>query len=234
MVDVDRVLVLLGELEKLLARLGEACDEVSLGLLARLHMDAAAHAHDGVEGGAHGARKGAAAVDDVGMPQAAGAAEELHTRSLVLDKVGRFVGVPDPELVKHIVPGVVAAGTVEEERLVLGIVLRGYLHGVEDAVTLVFGGGGEDHFAVGGNLQVDVVGRIVGERVAAYLGRAFLEDGDLGLGGDALVRAEELDFVAGEADMIARGHHVEGGVGRRPEAVGPQVTDIEVGAIVVG
>ena len=71
MLDVDGALVLFGELQQVFAGLGESCDDVGLGRFAGWQVDAAPHAHDGVECGADGSRKVSVAVDDVGMVQAA-------------------------------------------------------------------------------------------------------------------------------------------------------------------
>ena len=100
MFDVDRALVLFGELQQLFACLGEAGDDEGVAFLAGREVYAAAHAHDGVEGGANGAGEGAVVLDNVGVAQASAAAEEFETRSLVFHKrrpVGLllFVGVLD-------------------------------------------------------------------------------------------------------------------------------------------
>ena len=77
--DIDGALVLLGELQQMLAGFGIAGDDEGLGRFACRQVDAAAHTHDGVEGGADGAGEGAAAFDDVGMSQAASASQEFET-----------------------------------------------------------------------------------------------------------------------------------------------------------
>ena len=99
MLDVSGALVLLGELQQVLARFGIAGEDIGFGALVGRDMQATAHAHHGVEGSAHGAREGAAALDDVGVTETVAATEELQSRGFVLDKA---VALVDPEAVQHI------------------------------------------------------------------------------------------------------------------------------------
>ena len=230
--DVGRGGVLLRELEQLLPGFGEACEYESLGALASLDVEAAAHGEYGVEGGAHSAGEGASGIDDVGVAQAAAATEEVQARGLVFHQFALLAG--GPQLVEQEVVAAVGAGTREEQRLVGVVVFRGHLHGVEDTVAFVLGGRGKHHLAVGRQFQVDGAGGVVGEGVAAYLGAAVLEYRDFGLRDDAVVFARKFDFVAGERDVVALRHHVERRVGGAPEVVALQVANVEEDAVVVG
>ena len=57
-------------------------------------MEAAAHGIDGVEGGAKGAGKDAAVLDDVGVAEGVAAAKEFESGGLVFDELG--VGMVNP------------------------------------------------------------------------------------------------------------------------------------------
>ena len=116
----------------------------------------------------------------------------------------------------------------------LAVVFGEHLHAREDTVVLVLGGRSQQHLAVGGDLEVDITATAVGEGDASQLGATVLEHGDLGLCLDAVVDTQVAQLVAGEADMIALGHHVEGRVGVAPQVVVAQVAYVEVGAVVVG
>ena len=65
--DVDAALVVFGEFEELLACFGEAGDDEGIHLFAGRDVHAAAHAHHGVQRGAHGAGQRTSAFDDIGM-----------------------------------------------------------------------------------------------------------------------------------------------------------------------
>ena len=116
----------------------------------------------------------------------------------------------------------------------LGVVFAQHLHTGKDAVALVFAQCGQHHLRIGGQLQVDIFAGVVGEGVAPYFGKMVLQHGDVGAGLDAVVAAQEAHLVAGKADAIVLGHHVERGVGVAPQAVAFQVADEEVGAVMVG
>ena len=154
MLHIHRVLVLHGELQQCIAALAIARKDEGFHLLAVGDVQSAAHAHDGVEGGAYGRRQGAAALDDVGMTQAVSSSEELEARGLVLQHrrpVRLLFGVcrfGDPQLVQHVVAHAAVAGAVEDESLVVGVVFRRHLHAGEDAVVLVLGGAIQHHLAV--------------------------------------------------------------------------------------
>ena len=219
---IHRTLVLLGELQQLFARFGVAGDDIGFGALSRRDMQTSAHAHNGVEGGAHGAGEGASALDDVGVLQAVAAAEEFQSRGLVFHQIRPsiatvfVVGAGHPELVQQVVARVVGAGFGKEQRLVFGIVFRKDFHAVEHTVVLVLGARGKHHFAVAGQFEVHVGSAVVGKGDATYLGGAVFQHGNLGLGLQTVVNTQVTDFVAGKAYVVAFGHHVEGRVGVAP------------------
>ena len=76
--DVDSAGIGLKQLGNLVFRLGEAGDQEGGDGLAGGEVESATHAHDGVEGGTDGVAQRAVVVDDVGMADAAAAAEEAH------------------------------------------------------------------------------------------------------------------------------------------------------------
>ena len=111
-----RAVVLLGELQQLLARLAKGGQDIGLHLLADRHMQSAAYTHNGVQRGADGAAQRAAALDDVGLAQAVATPEELQARGLILHQIGGRrleVGAVHPQLVEHVVGGAVAARAAE-------------------------------------------------------------------------------------------------------------------------
>ena len=228
---VGGAVILLRKLQQLLAGFGEAGEDIGLGALARRYVHAAAHAHHRVEGGAHGARQRAAALYDVGVAQAVAAPQELEARGLVLNEA---VALINPQAVQHVVTAAVGSGAVEEQRLVLGVVLRQHLHAGKDAVVLILFGRCQQHFAVGGQLKVYILAAVVGEGDASQLGATVFEHRDLRLGLYAVVYAQVADLVAGEAHVVAFRLHVEGREGVAPQVVVTQVAYIEVGAVVVG
>ena len=101
-------------------------------------------------------------------------------------------------------------------------------------MVLVLGGRSQQHLAICGYLKVHILPAVVGEGDASQLGATVFEHRDLRLGLYAVVDAQVADLVAGEAHMVAFGHHVEGRIGVAPKVVVAQVAYVEVGAVVVG
>ena len=130
--------------------------------------------------------------------------------------------------------GIEGGRTGEDEGLVGGVEGGGDFHGVEDAMVVVFGGRGEDDFAIGCDFQLHITVAVVGEGDAAQFRAAVFEHRYLCFRFDAFVDSQVGDFVAGEADMVAFGHHIERCIGVAPETVVAEVADVEVGAVMVG
>ena len=126
------------------------------------------------------------------------------------------------------------AWTTEEQRLVLAVVLRRNLHGVEDTMAFVFGGRSQDYLTVAGELQVNILAAHVGEGEASDFGAAVFENRHLCKRLDIVVDTLELDDVAGKAHVVLFGHNIQGCVGGAPDLVTFQVANIQVCTIVVG
>ena len=79
MLYIHRALILLGELQQMLAGFGKASDDEGETLFAGSDVDSAAHAHDGVERCADGACQGAVTLNDFGVVQTASTSQELES-----------------------------------------------------------------------------------------------------------------------------------------------------------
>ena len=112
--------------------------------------------------------------------------------------------------------------------------LGGNLHAVEDTMVHIFLYRCKHHFAIGCQLKVDILAVVVGEGQAAYLSTAVLEDSHFGLRFDAVVDTQEGHLIARKAHMIAFRHHIQRRIGVAPKVVLPNITDIDVCAVVVG
>ena len=228
-----RVVILLSEGDRLLARFGNAGSKDDLGSFIRLEANAATQTENRIEHGADRIRKRAILDDRNRVCGRVPPAEKTRTVSFKLNPADRIAAGRQHV---HAPNGLVLCRTrtpMGQQRVVRRVKFSFNEQVAERGMGEVVSAWGQHDFGIAGQFDFARAIRIIRQRNAAHLGIVFGRNNHFHVGNDAGVTPPKIGFVLRKRYFIALRFRSDRLMPGGPDCAAAQVADINKGAPVI-